>query len=596
MPGSDLGRADLGGSKSKRSLLLALFGLPFFCFGVGFGYFKLWPELSVWMEVDSWVQTRGEVLSAKLVSSRGSEGGTTYEVKARYRFNVGGRTYKGSRVGIHTGKDNIGHYHEVWAQKLKQLRKSRQPVAVWYNPVNPDESLLDPNMRWGLMAMQLAFAGVFSLVGLVLMGAGLFKGSGAGTDNESDQGDDAAAALTMDFSNHEPIAPSAAMGHWGMWFFALIWNGISIPATLAGWDKVGSFRNGEDYLILLLFLFPLVGMFLIWQAVKGSILHVRYGNSRLQLDPNPGQAGGQVGGEILLSKALPLDAQCEVRLECLHSRETRNAKGERRISTSVRWQDMMMVRGRIEAGKTRVQFLFDVPGDLPASQPKSKDWNHWRLHVAADIPGLDLALDFDVPVDRGENKSLIRIPGRERQQQLQRTQELALALNTEQKGDTLYMNSVYGREKTGSILAFLFGSIFFAGGVGIGFANMGPAIIEIPVKLLFCSVFGGIGLLIMLIGILTPTTRLDTAIDRHQLHVRRLFLGREVYRRSIPLDNITRMEAHKNSSTSSGSRTQNWFQIRVHHSGGRQPIAESIPGRVLADEALAFLRSNTVLP
>ena len=145
-------------------------------------------------------------------------------------------------------------------------------------------------------------------------------------------------------------------------------------------------------------------------------------------------------------------------------------------------------------------------------------------------------------------------------------------------------------------MAFLFGCIFFGAGVGIGFANVGPALIEIPMKLLFCTVFGGVGLLIMLIGFLTPTTRLDTAIDQQNVHVRRLFLGKEIYRRTIPLESVIRMEAHKNSSTSSGSRTQNWFQIRIHHSGGRQPIAESIPSRVLADEALSFLRANTLLP
>ncbi|MEE2732289.1 MAG: DUF3592 domain-containing protein [Pseudomonadota bacterium] len=580
--------------KGKRSLMLSLFGIPFFCFGIGFGYFKLWPELSIWMSAASWQQTEGQLVSTRLDSSRSSEGSTTYEVKARYRYQVNGREFESARVGIHTGKDNIGRYHQTWSRQLSQSHQNRLPVTVWYDPLQPSRSLLDRELRWGLMAMQLAFAGVFSLVGAVLMGAGLVKGN---ADPDSDPVPaDADSMSTLDFSDRSPIAPSAAMGHWGMWFFAVVWNAISFPAALAGWDEIRSIRSAEDYLVLLILLFPLVGLFLIWQAIKGSILHVRYGQSRLVMDPNPGQAGGQVGGEITLSKALPLDAQCEVRLECLHSRETRNAKGERRTSTSVLWQDMMMASGRREADQTKIQFLFDVPGDLPASQPQSKDWKHWKVHVAADIPGLDLALDFAVPVAQGERRSLIRMPGRERQQQLQRTQELAQVLNTEQKGDTLYLNSEYGRERNGSIQAFLFGSIFLAAGIGIGFAQVGPALIAIPVKLLFCTVFGGVGLLIMLIGLLTPTTRLDTAIDRHHVHVRRQFLGREVYRRSIPLDSITRFDAHRNSSTSSGSRTRNWFQLRIHHDGRRQPIAESIPGRVLADEALAFLRTHTGLP
>ncbi len=544
------------------------------------------------MSADSWARTQGQVLSVRLASARGSEGGTTYEVLARYQYQVAGRAYEGNRVGLHSGKDNIGDYHQVWKRRLQSLKSAGRPVSVWYDPRHPEQSLLDTDMRWGLMAMQFAFVGVFGILGLVFIGAGVTKSR---KSSPSSSGDTPAAA-TMDFGEGEPIAPSAAMGHWAMWFFALVWNGISFPAVFAGWDDIQSARQAEDYLVLLILLFPLVGCYLMWLAIRGSILHVRYGRSRLRLDPHPGQAGGQVGGEITLSRALPLDTECEVRLECVHSRETRNAKGQTRISHSVQWQDMMMVRGRREAGKTKVQFLFDVPGDLPASQPESKDWHHWRIHIGADIPGLDLALDFAVPVDQGDGKSLIRIPGRERQLQMQRTQQLAGVLNTEQSGDTLYMNSDYGREKLGSIMITLFGSVFFGAGVGIGFADMGPGLIEIPMKLLFCTVFGGMGLLLMLIGVLTPTTRLETAIDRDNIHVRRLFLGKEVYRRTIPLADITRMDAHKNSSSSSGSRTRNWFQVRVHHNGRRQPIAESIPGRVLVDEALAFLRANTGLP
>ena len=56
------------------------------------------------------------------------------------------------------------------------------------------------------------------------------------------------------------------------------------------------------------------------------------------------------------------------------------------------------------------------------------------------------------------------------------------------------------------------------------------------------------------------------------------------------------MQAHKNSSYGNGNRIRNWFQLRVWHNGKKQVIAESVPGRVLADEAIVFLRSNTGLP
>ena len=583
------------GSKKGGSWLLAVFGLPFLGFGLGFGYFKVWPEVATWMEVSSWQSVPGELISYRLDSSRSSEGGTTYEIQARFRYEVAGMSYQADRVGIHSGKDNIGDYHQQWEQRLRKIDSAGQPLTVWFDPQQPQQALLDRDLRWGLMAMQLVFAVVFSLIGGGLVAAGLFSKAGS-EDKAADVAAKDVASATLDFSRREPIAPGAAGGHLAMWFFAVIWNLISFPACFAAWDEIQSIRRGEDYLLLLILLFPLIGLFLLWQAIKGTILHLRYGKSRLQMDPYPGQAGGQVGGEILLSKALPLNTQCEVRLECLHSRETRNSKGQKRTSTSVEWQDALMVRGAQEAGKTRIRFIFDVPGDLPASQAKSNSWHHWKVHVVADIPGLDLALDFEVPVQQGEGKSRIRIAGRERKQQLQRSQQLAQVLNVEQQGDTLFMHSDYGRELSGSILGGIFGAIFLAVGIGIGFANMGPGLIEVPIKLLFCSVFGGLGLIIFLACVLTPLTRLDTAIDRQNLHVRRLFLGREFSRKTIALESITRLNTHKNSSYGNGSKTRNWFQLRVWHDGKKQVIAESVPGRVLADEAVAFLRSNTGLP
>jgi len=393
----------------------------------------------------------------------------------------------------------------------------------------------------------------------------------------------------------QPILPSVQMKHWFLWGFATVWNLISLPATMGAWEEIPRIHKPEDFMILLVLLFPLTGIFLLWQALRATILHSRYGGSELRLDPAPGQAGGQVGGTIRLSSPLPQDTQCEVRLECRHSHETRNSKGQKQINSRVLWQDELMVRGHMEAGATLVPFVFDVPADLPASEPESRDWKHWQVHVAADIPGLDLALEFDVPVLPGQAKSMVRIAGRERQQQLQRAQQLAALLNIEQQGKTLFLHSDYGRERGGSLFLAVFGLVFLAVGIGLGFANMGPGVIAIPAKLVFCSAFSGIGLLVFLMGALTLTTRLDTAIERDVVHVKRSFLGREVYRRSMPLSEITGLETHKNGSSTMGKRTQNWFQLRVQYNGRWQPIAESIPGRILADAALAFLRANTPL-
>ncbi len=86
----------------------------------------------------------------------------------------------------------------------------------------------------------------------------------------------------------DPIKPSLASGYWGLWVFAIFWNGIALAACFAAWDDMQRINSTEDYLLLMIVLFPLVGIFLIFQAVKNTVLYVSYGKSVLRLDPNPG--------------------------------------------------------------------------------------------------------------------------------------------------------------------------------------------------------------------------------------------------------------------------------------------------------------------
>lgn len=585
-------------------------GLPFLLFGLGFAGFKVGPELFLWQAAKHWSPGQGELLSYRLTSSRSREGGTSYEIQARYRYQAHGQTYTGNRVGLHQGKDNIGDYHQRWQQRLARIKNQGDPLPLWYDPGQPDQALLDRELRWGLMALQLAFAVVFSLVGVGLIVAGLRGRQPASKTEATEPGSAASANPTLSATSTPsinsapsattasagPIAPVMPMGPLSLWGFALVWNLIAWPACWLAGDELAAMHQPRDYLLLLIVLFPVVGLFLLWQAIKGSILHRRYGRSRLRLDPDPGQAGGQVGGEIRLSRPLPTGTRFQVQLQCLRSREERGAKGQRRLATSVEWQDQAEGEGRLSNGRTRVPFVFDVPAALPATEPRARQWHHWQLHLAAELPGLDLALDFPLPVVKGTDRSGISIAGRERRQQLQRAQQLTQVLNLEQQGKTLYLQSRYGREVVGSLLAALFGALFLGVAVGIGWADLASGWLAIPVKLLFCTVFGGLGLLIFLLGATTPLSRLETAIDPENLHVRRFLAGWEVYRRRIPLADIRQLQAHKNSSYGQGQRIRNWYQLRVRHGGRTQTIAESIPGRVLADAALTFLRDHTGLP
>ncbi|WP_233245008.1 DUF3592 domain-containing protein, partial [Acidovorax sp. HMWF029] len=73
-------------------------------FAVGFGLGGYWAGLrplaqtlqAAW-QVRSWVAVPAQVLQADLRQRRGSEGGITYALQARYRYEFGGARYEGTQ-------------------------------------------------------------------------------------------------------------------------------------------------------------------------------------------------------------------------------------------------------------------------------------------------------------------------------------------------------------------------------------------------------------------------------------------------------------------------------------------------------------------
>ena len=126
--------------KTKRSYLLALFGLPFFLVGVGFLFWSVIPTFYDAWRMQSWPLVEGELLHAKLSVSH-SDDSVTYGAEARYAYNILGRDFEHDRVAINSGNDNIGDFQESLGRKLEALKHQGQPVTVYYNPADPQQAV-----------------------------------------------------------------------------------------------------------------------------------------------------------------------------------------------------------------------------------------------------------------------------------------------------------------------------------------------------------------------------------------------------------------------------------------------------------------------
>lgn len=166
---------------------------------------------------------------------------------------------------------------------------------------------------------------------------------------------------------------------WSFVAMALVWNAFSIPFFYlilsrhyhSGWDPV-----------LLLGLFPLIGIVLAYFAVLQMVRWVRLKALTLDLDPFPGSIGGDIGGTIKLPLAYAANHQFELSLEC------------KQTHAEPIWQEQGKVVAENLAGQSCIKFRFAVPDGLPES-----DQNHvWRLRLGCDLPGLKFTCFFVVPV------------------------------------------------------------------------------------------------------------------------------------------------------------------------------------------------------
>jgi hypothetical protein len=160
-----------GSASDKKQTVLALavltvFATPFAAAGLGILLFMTAPMVYDWARMQTWQSVSAQVESATLHSHTSSKGGTSYSVSTRYRYQMAGVEYTGSRASITSRADNIGSFQERLGHKLQGAQRTGEPVQVWVNPSQPSESVVDRSLRPGMLAFQITLAAVFGGFGV----------------------------------------------------------------------------------------------------------------------------------------------------------------------------------------------------------------------------------------------------------------------------------------------------------------------------------------------------------------------------------------------------------------------------------------------
>jgi hypothetical protein len=187
------------------------------------------------------------------------------------------------------------------------------------------------------------------------------------------------------------ITDSSRLTMWGSWAFAVLWNLVSLPAAIVA---VRAALGQGNRTALVALLFPGVGVGLTVWAVRATLRYRRFGVSRLELATLPAAVGHALEGTVRPPAGLRPPEGFRLVLSCLR-RETSGSGRSRSTTERLLWQDERRTMG----GGAGIPVAFAIPADAVPSDPRAGgDRVLWRLEVTGEVPGVDYAAAFEVPV------------------------------------------------------------------------------------------------------------------------------------------------------------------------------------------------------
>jgi hypothetical protein len=565
----------------KGRLLGSLFALPFF----GVGVWMLWSVGNnfhdVW-DMQDWQPVEARLSAAGYTTSSGDDS-DTYEAYATYHYTFFGQAFKGERVSLSSGGDNIGDYQQDIGRRLSSAMSRNELITVWVNSDDPGESIVDRSLRWGLLGFKSIFLFVFGGVGLGLLIA-IWRAPKE-KDKTKPEYQSAPWLLNHDWQSAS-IRSDSKMSMWGAWAFAAIWNLISSPTPFLAYREV---VDKQNYIALVALLFPIVGIGLIGWAVKRTKEWRKFGPTPVELDPFPGSIGGHVGGRIEMPLAYDSSNKFLLTLTSIHSYMSGSGKNRSRRE-QVLWQDEVLAHSESTGTGTRIEFRFDVPTGKKESDadPSDDSYDLWRLNVRADIDGTDLDRSYEIPVyPTGQESSGISDRNIERSDEEQNAvYDSAILTHIKISNDGMGRKYSYsmGRNLISNAGAILIGSTF---------ATIGWYIAFVEGQRLFGFVFGGVGAIVAIAAFYMLFKSLDVSIGAGDItSVRRLF-GVPVRTRSMRRDSLSRLDVNNGMQAQSGTRHIVYLKVKaVDRSGNELLLGDGFKGVPMADAAVRLFQNE----
>ncbi len=380
------------------------------------------------------------------------------------------------------------------------------------------------------------------------------------------------------------IYSQVAAQFWGAWFIAIIWNGITWLAIIKGGDNILQAFD-ESPIFYFFVLFPFIGLFVIFSAIKQTLAWRKFGKTAVVLNPTIGQVGGRCMGSITLP-ILPKDAtQADISLSCKRSYVRQGSDGKSSSHEKVIWQDQVTLKpDRYGRKKIQINFSFSPPSGLPISEEKSSEYHYWQLHIKVPIPGIDYDRTFELPMEEASElpsavSHHIEAQTSERVESRAAGQASIPKIKQTSAGTEFYYG--YGRSKVMAI-AIMFVGVFIAVFTYLFFSNFIdflPVTIFLVKSYVFLFAAG-----LFLLGLFLIINSLTVEVSLAGIRKRQTILGFKL-EEFIAIKNIADILVEQGASSTSGNTTRLWYSLKAYtYDGKKIEIADSLEGQSYANE------------
>jgi len=184
-----------------------------------------------------------------------------------------------------------------------------------------------------------------------------------------------------------------------LWIFAIFWNAVTIPVSFL---VVREWTKQQNPLLLIALIFPAIGLGLIIAATYTGLRRLKFGASVCTIDTVPIHRGHSFHGEIeMRGDAVPEDGY-RLRLVCVRRVVHGSGKSQSIQETPLTQQETRVSAAsvmRSPAGGVRIPFSMTAPTEGHACDIRNpRDQVLWRLEAVAEMPGIDYAATFELPV------------------------------------------------------------------------------------------------------------------------------------------------------------------------------------------------------